>query len=350
MSKFLGDFLRGDVVQCWWNSSNSLGAAANPSSNGTVFVCKSGSSSSVTQVGVTLTTGIFTGTHCVTVSMGSTTSFFQPHNDYTIVLSAFTIDGQLVSGSVGQFSVENRYETGLVRRGTLQTASSSAVSLDTGASSVTSFYEGGTVLISDNTGALQARVITSYRGDNKTAGVDRAFATTPANGSTFRVYAGSLALQDTELGTAIWSSHNTRTLTGTSTATIQRVTTVDSVSTVSNLASTATAQVAAALNSGVTVSGLLSNVINSSVLADDAIGPTKLAVASLNSIADYTLNRGHDATSNTTRRVRDALAALVNKVDASGSVGTVYTRDDSTSAWTFSHSTGGFPLNKVDPA
>ena len=379
MAGYLGDFLRGDVVQCWWNSYNSLGASAAPSAAGTAFVFKSGSSSSATQVGITLTATVLGGVHCVTVSMGSTTSFFQPHNEYCIALSNYSIDGQNVSGVIGQFSVENRYETGLIRRGTLQTASASAVSLDANASSTTSFYEGGIVLISDNTGALQARTITSYRGDNKTAGVDRAFITTPANGSTFRVYAGSLPTQDTELGTAIWSSHNTRTLTGTSTCTITRVTTVDSTSTVSNIAANAVNNTAIADNaisnsklsngaisstkyaSGAITSTVLdvgaiavgtfgTGAISAGAIAAGALDADKFTVASLNSHADYLLNRGHDATSNTTRRVRDALAPLVNKVDARGSVGTVYGRDDSTSQWTFSHTTAGFPFSQIDPA
>ena len=236
MSKYLGDFLRGDNVDCWWDSANSLGAAANPSSAGTVFVCVSLNSSTNTQVGVTLTSGIFTGIHSVRISTASAASFFLPERNFSVVAQGYTVDGQSVNKVLGQFSIENRYETGLIRRGTLTAGSASSASLDVDASSVNSFYDGGMILISDTTGKLQARTISSYAATGKIVTYDRTMATAPENGSTFRLYAGSLPTSEAELGTAIWTSHATRTLTGTSTATITLVSTTNSVTTVNNLA------------------------------------------------------------------------------------------------------------------
>lgn len=50
-----------------------------------------------------------------------------------------------------------------------------------------------------------------------------------------------------------------------------------------------------------------------------------------------------------TRLVQEAFFALRNKVDATGSVGTVYKTDDATSAFTFSYATTTNAFNKVDP-
>jgi hypothetical protein len=406
MSKYLGDFLRDDAVDCWWDSANSLGAAANPTSAGTVFVCVSNTSSAATQVGITLTSGIFTGIHSIRVSMASTTGFFLPERNYSIVASGYTIDGQSVNKVLGAFSVENRYETGLIRRGTFTAASASTASLDATASSVSSFYDGCMLLVSDNTGKVQGRLITSYAATGKIASFDRAFATAPANGSTFRLYAGSLPSQDNELGTAMWSSYATRTLTGTSTATITRVTTVDSVSTVTALgagainaaafaaaaitstvlaanAITAT-QIATAsldstkatadffsaitagiptvtqLNSGVTVTSLAANVVTATAIAANAITATKIAASSLdstkatadfyNEAADKFLARNVAGGSSSARSVSEALFTLRNKVDATGSIATVYKTDDTTSAFTFSYTTSNGPFSSVDPA
>lgn len=406
MPGYLGSFLRDDNVDCWWDSANSLGAAANPSSAGTVFVCLSNNSSSVTQVGVTLTSGIFTGIHSVRVSMASTTGFFLPERNYTIVASGYSIDGQFVNKVLGTFDVEYRYETGLIRRGTLTAASASSLSLDANASSVNSFYDGCMVLISDNTGKLQGRLISSYAATGKVANVDRNFATTPANGSTFRLYAGSLPSQDSETGTAVWSSYATRTLTGTSTATITRVTTVDSVSTVtalaanainnasiaansihssqiSNLALTAAKFAANSLdstkfatdyysavtaglpmltqiNSGVTVASIAANAVTATAIASNAITAAKIATGSVdstkatadffNEAADKLLARNVAGGNSSSRSVSEALFTLRNKVDASGSIATVYKTDDTTSAFTFSTTTGAFPFSSVDPA
>lgn len=396
MPGYLGSFLRDDNVDCWWDSANSLGAAANPSSAGTVFVCASNNSSTVTQVGVTLTSGIFTGIHSVRVSMASTTGFFLPERNYTIVASGYSVDGQFVNKVLGTFDVEYRYETGLIRRLTLTAASASSASLDANASSVSSFYDGCMLLVSDNTGKLQGRLITSYAATGKIASFDRNFATTPANGSTARIYAGSLPSQDSEVGTAIWSSYATRTLTGTSTATITRVTTVDSVSTVTALAANAINNAAIAansiwssqisnfaftlakfangsldstkfasdyysaitvnlptvtqLNSGVTVTSVGANAINAAAIAANSINSTKAAADFYNEGADKLLARNVAGGNSSGRSVSEALFALRNKVDASGSVGTVYKTDDSTSAFTFSTTTGAFPFASVDPA
>ena len=67
-------------------------------------------------------------------------------------------------------------------------------------------------------------------------------------------------------------------------------------------------------------------------------------------LADSILSRNVATGSFGGRNVSSALFAIRNKVDGTGSVGTVYGTDDSTSAWTFSATTGAFPFSKIDPA
>jgi hypothetical protein len=72
--------------------------------------------------------------------------------------------------------------------------------------------------------------------------------------------------------------------------------------------------------------------------------------ATADEAADSLLGRNVQGGSSSGRLVKEAFYVLRNKVDATGSVGTVYGIDDSTSGFTFSWTTGGFPLSKTDPA
>ena len=374
MASHLGDFLRGDVVDCWWDSANSLGAAANPSSAGTVFVCASLNSSTNTQVGVTLTSGIFTGIHSIRVSTGSADAFYLPDRNYAIVASLYTIDGQSVNKVLGMFSIEYRYETGLLRRGTLTGGSASTVSLDANASSVDSFYDRTVLFISDNTGEGQARSIASYEATGKIAAVDRAFATAPANGSTFRLYAvpNSATTIEIQAGLPTLTNLNSGvTVVSMTAAGLATMFTVDSTQTYGQAVAGSPVReivsghslshpITTQLNSGVTVTSIAANVVTATAIAANAITAAKIASSSIDSTkatadfyreaADQILARNVAGGSSSGRTVSEALFALRNKVDASGSVATVYKTDDSTSAWTFSTTTGAFPFSVVDPA
>lgn len=66
-------------------------------------------------------------------------------------------------------------------------------------------------------------------------------------------------------------------------------------------------------------------------------------------LADSILTRNIATGSNGGRNLSSALFAIRNKVDASGSVATVYGTDDSASAWTFSYTTAGSAFNSIDP-
>lgn len=77
----------------------------------------------------------------------------------------------------------------LVRSGTAQAGAASSITLDSGASSVNSYYRGSLIHITGGTGAGQARIIIGYVGSTKVATVDTAWATNPDNTSTFAILA-----------------------------------------------------------------------------------------------------------------------------------------------------------------
>lgn len=74
--------------------------------------------------------------------------------------------------------------TAPIRTGTAQAGAATTITLDAGASATDNFYRGLMVLITGNTGAGQARMITAYTGSTKVATV-AAWATNPDNTSTF---------------------------------------------------------------------------------------------------------------------------------------------------------------------
>jgi len=110
--------------------------------------------------------------------------------------------------------------------------------------------------------------------------------------------------------------------------------------------------------SGVTVGidNIASGTIQTADFAAAALDATVFATDAEQAFADRLLLRSIDGGADSGRTVGTALFVLRNKVDATGnillpalSVGTVYRTDDLTSAWTFSMTTGGFPISSVDP-
>ena len=271
-----GDFLAGAEIPIMWQSTNSLGASATPSSLGSVIVYRGGSSVATTSVGVSENSiGVngIAGSNRIVVTSSSSANFYRPHEDYHVVLSLFTIDSQLVSGPLASFSINNRMQAGLISRSTASAGAAGSITLNLNESSTNSFLEGATVFLSDFTGENQARIGNAYTGATRLLATDRQWITNPAAGTAYELYAGS------------------------------------------------TPSTVGEIQSGLT-----------------------------QAIADSLLSRNIAGGSDGGRMVKEALYALRNKVDASGSVGTVYQTDDSTSGFTFSRTTGAFPLQTIDPA
>lgn len=209
MGRYLGDFRRSQNVRFQWNSFNSSGASVTRSTNGTISVYKDGGTTQTT-TGVTDTEDFdsLTGVHDVLIA--TTDAFYVPGSDYSVVLSAATIDGQTVNAVLAHFSIENRFQ-GEIRKSTAQAGGNTSITLDASASATDDYYVGGMVFLESGTGALQARIITDYVGSTKVCTVDRAWATNPDNTSVFRVFPGSLGSTSAEDAAAVFS----RTFDGT---------------------------------------------------------------------------------------------------------------------------------------
>jgi hypothetical protein len=97
-------------------------------------------------------------------------------------------------------------------------------------------------------------------------------------------------------------------------------------------------------------SNITGNLSGSVGTVTGAVG--SVATAGNEAIADAVINRNIQGGSNTGRTVRQALAALRNKVVVSGGNSmTVYATDDTTSEWTASvTTTAGNPITTIDPA
>jgi hypothetical protein len=99
-------------------------------------------------------------------------------------------------------------------------------------------------------------------------------------------------------------------------------------------------------NQTANITGNLSGSVGS---VTGAVG--SVSTAGNEAIADAVINRNIQGGSNTGRTVRQALAALRNKVVVSGGTMTVYATDDTTSEWTASvTTTAGNPITTIDPA
>lgn len=115
--------------------------------------------------------------------------------------------------------------------------------------------------------------------------------------------------------------------------------------------------IAAAIYSGVTVganpvgdkTGYTATITAGDYSSTVTFGTGSVNVASGQSIADRVLSRSIGTGADGGRTVSSALFLLRNKVDATGSIMTVYSTDDTTSAWTASTATAASPLGRVDP-
>ncbi len=95
-----------------------------------------------------------------------------------------------------------------IRSGTAQGGTSSSITLDASASSVTNFYNDSVVQITAGTGVRQARKITSYNGTSKVATVNPAWGTTPSSDSVFTIHPhgadAAASLTAAQCADAVW--------------------------------------------------------------------------------------------------------------------------------------------------
>lgn len=105
---YLGDYNEDGLVDFKWSTNDSPGGSITRATNGTVSVYKANSTTQST-AGITDTEDFdsLTGVHHCRIDL-SADAFYAIGNDYQVVLSAATIDGQTVNAVIGHFSIENR--------------------------------------------------------------------------------------------------------------------------------------------------------------------------------------------------------------------------------------------------
>lgn len=125
---YLGDFSSTATISAPWGTYDSSGASVAASSSGTVTVFEA-TSTAAAVLGVTDNRSYrgITGMNQVFIDL-TATGFYAPGKDYVIMLSSAIVDGQIVSGAIGTFSVRNR---------SVRPGSSGAVSANISATSQT---------------------------------------------------------------------------------------------------------------------------------------------------------------------------------------------------------------------
>lgn len=93
-----------------------------------------------------------------------------------------------------------------VRRDTATAGSTTTITLDAGASSITDAYKFYEITIVSGTGAGQTRQITAYNGTTKVVTVDRDWNTSPNATSVFQIFARAAGGTTTDIATAVWAS------------------------------------------------------------------------------------------------------------------------------------------------
>lgn len=107
--QYLGDYKEDDTVYFLWGSNSKTGASITRATNGTVSVYKdNGVGQSVAGITDTEDFDSLTGIHACTIDLSSD-AFYAIGVDYAVVLSAATIDGEVVNAVLAHFSIENRF-------------------------------------------------------------------------------------------------------------------------------------------------------------------------------------------------------------------------------------------------
>ncbi len=133
----------------------------------------------------------------------------------TTTFSIFATNSPALNASL---QVTSNIATVAIRSGTAQAGGSNTITLDAGASSTNSLYNGDLIALSGGTGAGQVRTIIGYNGTTKVATVDKSWNVNPDNTSTFSIFASTTASQFSDQGVAQAGAATTITLASTASA------------------------------------------------------------------------------------------------------------------------------------
>lgn len=106
---YLGDIIEDDTIHFMWHTSGTDGASITRATDGVVSVYKDNGLTQTT-TGVTDTEDFDTNTGIHVCTIVLTDAFYVAGANYTVVLSAATIDGVTVNAVLAHFSIENRFD------------------------------------------------------------------------------------------------------------------------------------------------------------------------------------------------------------------------------------------------
>ena len=109
---YLGDIAEDSVLYFTWDTNDGDGDSITRATDGTISVYKDDGDTQST-AGITDTEDFdsLTGVHMCKIDT-SADAFYATGHDYSVVLSAATIDGQTVNATLAHFSIQNRYMRG----------------------------------------------------------------------------------------------------------------------------------------------------------------------------------------------------------------------------------------------
>ena len=179
------DIKKGSVIYFTWDTNGSLGASVNPTVAGTISVYKDDNVvQSVAGITDVRTFDGLVGLHNCKIDTAN--AFYEVGKDYHVVLSACTIDGQVVNATLLEFSIDHS-DIDISDQGIALAGGPATIQLAATASAVNEYYTGSIVHIASGLGAGQTRLITAYVGGTTTATVYPAWATQPNNTSIYKV-------------------------------------------------------------------------------------------------------------------------------------------------------------------
>lgn len=169
--KYLGDFLDGKSVYGWWNANAIAGESITRATNGTISVYKNNSDTQTT-TGVTDTEDFdsLTGVNRFVIDTSADAAFYAAGNDFSVVLSAATIDGKTINACLAQFSLRNRSNATIIDRNTAQ-ASTVTSTILASASNFTNddALNGSIISFIAGTGKGQSTNVTDFTNSSDTA-------------------------------------------------------------------------------------------------------------------------------------------------------------------------------------
>jgi hypothetical protein len=215
MGPYLGDYAEDSIIYFTWDTNDGNGASVAPTVAGTISVFKDDNlAQSVAGITDTRAFDGFVGLHNVKIDLAAD-AFYAVGHDYHVVLTACTIDGQVVNATLAEFSIQNRSTLSVatiadsvwnelttghdivntfgqrlnaIRANLAVLGANNAITLDAGASGIDDFYNGSSIFISKGTGIGQVRLITDYDQATKVALVEPDWVTPPAVNSEFVIF------------------------------------------------------------------------------------------------------------------------------------------------------------------